>query len=116
MVRIATNRGSGSGVIFETNASDGSALVLTNFHVIEGATRVDVVVNDRVTHAGAIQGADAARDLAVVRICCGVFQAVPFGDAASLRVGAEVVAIGYALGIPGSATVTRGIVSAVRFE
>jgi S1-C subfamily serine protease len=113
---LAPNRGSGSGVIFETNATDGSALVLTNFHVIEGASRVDVVVNDRITHVGAIQGTDPARDLAVVRICCGGFQAAPFGDAAGLKVGAEVVAIGYALGIPGSATVTRGIVSAVRFE
>ena len=52
----------------------------------------------------------------MVNICCASFQAMPFGNAAALQPGDEVVAIGYALGLPGEATVTRGIVSAVRYD
>jgi serine protease Do len=116
VVRIETNLGSGSGIIFEAEPTNGSALVLTNYHVIEGASWVDVIVNDSTTYTGTVRGVDSNRDLAVVRICCGNFGVLPFGDGASLEVGSEVVAIGYALGIPGRPTVTRGIVSAVRYD
>jgi trypsin-like peptidase len=116
VVRIETEFGYGSGAIFESGRSDGSALVLTNYHVVEGATEALVIVNDSSTYKGVIQGIDINRDLAVVKICCGAFQALPFGDASNLKVGREVVAIGYALGIPGSASVTRGIISAIRYE
>ena len=54
-------------------------------------------------------------DLAVVSICCGRFHTLPFGDASRLEPGDEVVAIGYALGLSGEATITRGIVSAMRY-
>jgi|GEM_PF-1110850 len=117
VVRIQTNSGSGSGFIFETGIFDGSGLVLTNYHVVENATSITVVVNDAYNYAGRLVGSDLVRDLAVVKICCNAtFKALPIGDAASLKAGTEVVAIGYALGIRGSATVTRGIVSAVRYE
>ena len=56
------------------------------------------------------------RDLAVVSICCGDFTSLEFGDAAALEAGDEVVNIGYALGFSGEATVTKGIVSALRYE
>jgi hypothetical protein len=91
-------------------------LVLTNYHVIEGATRITVQVNDSATYTGEVQGVDALRDLAVLRICCGSFQALPLGNATALRAGSEVVAIGYPLGLSGSATVTRGIISATRYD
>ena len=61
-------------------------------------------------------GFNAIRDLAVVSICCGSFTVATLGDTSALAVGDEVVAIGYALRIEGPATVTRGIVSAVRFS
>lgn len=112
-----TDIGVGSGVIFETDPSQNSALLLTNYHVIEGATIVSVVVNDSSTHAGEILGFDRLRDLAVISICCrSDFKALAFGDTSDVRVRDEVVAIGYALGIPGPATVTRGIISALRYE
>ena len=114
VVRIQTASGSGSGVIFETQYQTG--YVVTNHHVVEGSAQVSVVVNDSITYRGAVLGTDAVRDLAVVRICCGSFRALPFGDAAALEPGYEVVNIGYALGLPGEATVTRGIVSAVRYD
>ncbi len=116
VVRINTGGGNGSGFIFETRPSDGSALILTNHHVIEGYASVRVTVWDAMTYAGQVQGVDPRRDLAVVRICCGSFTALPFGNARSLGAGSEVVAVGYALGISGSATVTKGIVSANRFD
>jgi hypothetical protein len=116
VVRIETNTGSGSGVIVEVGARDNSALVLTNYHVIQEASRIDVVVNDSVSYPSTIIGIDATRDLAVLNICCGSFQPLPLGDPSSIKVGSEVIAVGYPLNIPGSATVTRGIVSAIRYE
>ena len=114
MVRIQTSSGSGSGVIFETQGRTG--YVVTNHHVVEGDVQVSVIVNDSTTYSGSVLGTDSVRDLAVVSICCGSFQTLPFGNAAALQPGDEVVAIGYALGLPGQATVTRGIVSAVRYD
>ncbi len=113
VVRIRNSLVSGSGVIFET--LDRTAFVITNHHVVEGATQVEVVVNDGSTYTGTVLGTDDVRDLAVVSICCGSFLALPFGDASELNPGDEVVAIGYALGIDGAATVTKGIVSAIRY-
>ena len=114
VVRIQTISGSGSGVIFETQGRTG--YVVTNHHVVEGEVQVSVIVNDSTTYRGSVLGTDSVRDLAVLSICCDNFQALPFGNAATLQPGDEVVAIGYALGLPGEATVTRGIVSAVRYD
>ena len=114
VVRIQTSSGSGSGVIFETQGRTG--YVVTNHHVVEGEVQVSVIVNDSTTYRGSVLGTDSVRDLAVVSICCGSFPTLPFGNAAALQPGDEVVAIGYALGLPGQATVTRGIVSAVRYD
>ena len=114
VVRIQTSSGSGSGVIFETQGQTG--YVVTNHHVVEGDVQVSVIVNDSITYSGSVLGTDRVRDLAVVSICCGSFRALPFGNASALQPGDEVVAIGYALGLPGQATITRGIVSAVRYD
>ena len=116
MVRITSSTGTGTGVVFDTQGRTG--YVVTNEHVVEGQSRVNVTVNDSTTYNGNVLGVDATRDLAVVSICCGDFAALEFGDAAALEVGDEVVNIGYALGsrIQGSATVTKGIVSALRWD
>ena len=114
VVRIATSTSVGTGVIFET--SGRTAYVITNEHVISGHREVTVVVNDSDRYRGRVLGEDAVRDLAVVSICCGNFRSLDFGDAAGLRAGDEVVAIGYALGLSGQASITRGIVSAIRYD
>ena len=114
VVRIQTSSSSGSGVIFETQGQTG--YIITNHHVVEGAAQVNVIVNDSTTYRGSVLGTDSVRDLAVVSICCGSFLALPFGNVATLQPGDEVVAIGYPLGLPGEATVTRGIVSAIRYD
>ena len=114
VVRIESVFGSGSGAIFETE--DRTAYIITNHHVVEGSAEVNVTVNDSATYRGTVLGTDAVRDLAVVRICCGSFRALSFGDANALEPGDEVIAIGYALGLSGQATITRGIVSAMRYD
>ena len=114
VVRIESVFSSGSGAIFETEGR--TAYIITNHHVVEGSAEVNVTVNDSATDRGTVLGTDAVRDLAVVRICCGSFRALSFGDANALEPGDEVIAIGYALGLPGQATITRGIVSAMRYD
>ena len=115
VVRIDTTDGNGTGLIFET-ASGGRAYVLTNYHVIEGAFRIRVRVNDSELYTATLLGYDAIKDLAVLEICCARFNPVPFTDATEVRPGSEVFAIGYPLGLSGTATVTRGIVSAQRYD
>ena len=114
VVRITGDSGLGTGVIFEVDQQ--TAYILTNYHVVENNARLRVTVEDTHAYDATVIGFNAVRDLAVVGICCGSFTALTLGDASALQVGDEVVAIGYALGIEGPATVTRGIISAVRFS
>ena len=115
-----------SGFIFKVNGE--TAYILTNHHVADWAKVVQIVVNDEDTYNGTVVNRDAARDLAVVKICCGSFEALEFGDVRELEVGDDVIAIAYSLDnflprtepwypyeyIPPS--VTKGIVSAFRYE
>ena len=116
VVRITTGSGIGTGVLFQTTGRTG--YVITNQHVVGAHGHVTVTVNDEMTYQGNVLGTDSVRDLAVVSICCSSFTIVPFGNAAALEVGDEVVNVGYAHGdiLEGPATVTKGIVSAVRYE
>ena len=114
VVRLVTPNGGGSGIIFDN--PDNEALVLTNYHVIEGADKIDVVVNDSDTFEARVHAYDQTRDLAVVAICCGQFRVAAFREAADPEPGTEVVAMGYALGFSGPPSVTVGVVSAVRFS
>jgi serine protease Do len=97
----------GSGVIIE---SDG--LVVTNHHVIEDADQVMVVLSDRREFQAEVVGADAAADLALLRIDPpSALPALPMGDSDNLEVGDLVLAIGNPFGI--GQTVTSGIISAL---
>ena len=115
VVRIETSEVSGSGVIIDTN-SDREALILTNHHVIEDSIHIKVGVDDSRVFQGYVSGFDAEVDLALLRICCGDFTTLEFGSASGVKPGSEVIAIGYPLDLPGEASVSRGIVSAVRSE
>ncbi len=114
VVRISNAEGTGSGVIFEINGQE--AYVLTNEHVVSLTSTNTVTVGETRNYTATVLGTDALLDLAVLRICCGRFTALPMGSATSIRPGLEVVSIGYALGLQGGATVTNGIVSAVRHD
>ncbi|MEM6928988.1 MAG: trypsin-like peptidase domain-containing protein [Myxococcota bacterium] len=99
--------GLGSGVIVR-----GDGIVVTNNHVIEGATSVTVTLPDGSDHRADVVGSDPSSDLAVLRIVNppGELPALPFGDSAALRLGEVVLAVGNPFGI--GQTVTMGIVSA----
>ena len=112
VVNIGTNHDSGSGVIYAVEGS--TAYIVTNEHVIAGASSVQVRVRDSVTYQATMLGWDAGRDLAVLSICCDTFQAVPFTENYEINTGIEVLVIGYPDGrVQGDATVTRGIISAI---
>jgi serine protease Do len=98
-------QGQGSGFIV---SADG--IVLTNAHVVDGASEVTVKLTDRREFRARVLGADPATDVAVLRIDAKNLPAVKFGDPARTRVGDWVVAIGSPFGFENS--VTAGIVSA----
>ena len=100
--------GSGTGVII---SEDG--LVVTNNHVIEGAAKVIVTMDDGSQVEAEMVGADRLSDLAVLRLPGTYDTFLPLNDDVHLRVGEWVIAIGNALALPGGPTVTVGVVSAM---
>jgi serine protease Do len=98
-------RGVGSGFIL---SSDG--FVMTNAHVVDGASEVLVTLPDKREFKARIVGADKRTDVAVVKIDATGLPAVKVGDISKLRVGEWVMAIGSPFGLEN--TVTAGIVSA----
>jgi S1-C subfamily serine protease len=97
----------GSGVIIDTKGD-----IVTNNHVISGEQSIEVVLYNGSTEQAQLVGANAADDLAVVRIQPFAHMTVAqFGDSSKLVVGQEVLAIGNPLGI--TETATKGIVSAL---
>ena len=105
IVQIQTNLGLGSGVVFNGNGD-----VVTNDHVISGATTIEVTTAEGKTQAASLVGTFAAGDLAVIHVA-GHLDPAAFADSAILKVGMIVLAIGNPLGLQSS--VTDGIVSAV---
>jgi S1-C subfamily serine protease len=101
-------RGTGSGFIW-----DEAGHVVTNFHVVEGASEATVRLADGRDYKAALVGASAAHDIAVLRIDAGAkpLKPVPLGTSADLRVGQKVFAIGNPFGLDW--TLTTGIVSAL---
>jgi Do/DeqQ family serine protease len=97
----------GSGVIVD--AAQG--YVLTNGHVVENATRIDVTTKDARRFTAKLIGTDSDTDVAVLQITAGNLTAVPMGDSDRLQVGDFVLAIGNPFGL--GQTVTSGIVSAL---
>src|SRR5690606_14863166 len=89
-------RGSGSGFIW-----DPSGLIVTNFHVIAGAHKLTVTLQDRSEHAAEVIGVAPDKDLAVLRIDTppDKLVALPIGDSSELTVGRKVLAIGNPFGL-----------------
>jgi serine protease Do len=99
--------GAGSGFVI---SPDG--VIVTNAHVVGGATTIEVTFADGTVRAGRVLGRDLERDIAVLDVDAEGLPVAELGDSDGLRVGDDVVAIGNALALPGGPTVTRGIVSA----
>ncbi|HEV8633773.1 MAG TPA: trypsin-like peptidase domain-containing protein [Chloroflexota bacterium] len=103
--------GVGSGAIF-----DPRGYIVTNNHVVENAMQIKVALPDQRTYDAKLIGRDPPSDLAVIKIEPKPGEQLPvlrLGDAAKLKVGEWVVAIGNALGLEGGPTVTAGVVSAL---
>lgn len=102
--------GTGSGVIYKSE--NGRAFVVTNHHVIDGATNIEVTLSDGTKVPAELVGSDIWTDLAVVEMDAASVQDVAeFGDSDALKRGETVIAIGNPLGLDFSGSVTTGVVS-----
>jgi len=104
---IQQQQGLGSGFI---TRSDG--VILTNAHVVEGASAVTVTLPDGRTFKGKVLGGDPLTDVAVVQVVASKLPVAPLGDSAKVRPGEWAIAIGNPLGLDN--TVTAGIISAIQ--
>jgi len=103
--RPQVERGLGSGVIVDANGH-----ILTNNHVVEGAEKITIAMNDNKTYEAKVVGLDQPSDLAVLKIEGTNLPFLNLGNSDGVRVGDIVLAIGNPLGI--GQTVTAGIISA----
>ena len=100
----------GTGVVVTSNGE-----ILTNAHVVDGATEVRVrFAGDTEPVVARVLAADAGNDLALLKVNATNLVAATFAKPGSVRVGDQAVAIGYALALDGGPSVTTGIVSALK--
>src|SRR5690554_3796314 len=104
-------RGSGTGFVW-----DDKGTIVTNFHVVEGARKIMITLQDQSTWPAEVVGLAPERDLAVLKISAPKkrLQPLPLGDSSKLSVGRKVLAIGNPFGL--DATLTTGVVSALGRE
>ena len=108
----ATGEGeaSGTGVVL---TSDGE--ILTNAHVVEGATKVSVrFAGETEPRTATVLASDAGNDLALLKIDAPNLKPATFAQPGTIRIGDQVIAIGYALALDGGPSVTSGIISALK--
>jgi S1-C subfamily serine protease len=103
-------QGIGTGFIVRANG-----VVVTNCHVVQGASRITVFTseNEPTRYDARVIGGDCEHDLAVLKVDAQNLPTIRFGASAQLRLGQQVVAIGYALALEGGPSVTAGIVSSL---
>ncbi|MGA7568890.1 MAG: trypsin-like peptidase domain-containing protein [Terriglobales bacterium] len=104
---LVPQEGQGSGFVI-----DKAGRILTNYHVIAEAQKVEVTLHNRKKYPATIVGTDRSHDLAIVQIKAPDLQPMTLGDSSNLQVGQKVYAIGNPFGLAG--TLTRGIVSSIR--
>ena len=107
--QFGQGQSTGTGVIVSSGGE-----ILTNAHVVEGATEIRVrLAGETEPREARLLASDPGNDLALLRMSGDDFDAAVFADPDSVRIGDEVVAIGFALGLDGDPSVTLGIVSAL---
>lgn len=111
VVRVVTDQGSGTGIVI---SADG--YFLTNNHVVEDAREITVQLPDGRRLPARVVRRSAAPDLALLQATASDLAPAAWGDSETLQLGQTVLAIGHSLGLQGSPTVSRGIVSALRTQ
>lgn len=107
-----TASGSGSGVVYRVDGK--TAYIITNAHVVSGATDVQVIFSNKESVNATIVGSDTYSDIAVLKLTADFdMTAIKCGDSSLLDQGETVLAIGSPLGIEYAGTVTQGIVSGI---
>ena len=101
--------GIGSGFIVR---EDG--LLVTNSHVVNSNTVAMITLSDGIKKMGQVLVTDEKSDLALIKIDAENLAVLEFGDSSELLLGQEIIVIGYPKGLVGSATITKGLVSAIR--
>ncbi|WP_028784220.1 S1C family serine protease [Thalassobacillus devorans] len=107
---MSQKSGTGSGVIYKKE--DGKAYIVTNHHVVEGASQLEVIMNDGTKIEAELEGSDPLTDLAVLKIDDQhVKQVAELGKAEDVEVGQTAIAIGNPLGMEFAGSATKGIIS-----
>jgi S1-C subfamily serine protease len=110
MIIVNTRAGTAEGTGFVISSQGGISYLLTNNHVVEGGTKVQVLMPDGRHYVAQVQGTDPLEDVGVVKVT-DTLPVAAFADSTKVVVGEPVVAIGSPLGNQGSVTV--GVISAV---
>lgn len=107
---LTQEAGSGSGVIYKID--NNLAYIVTNYHVINGATSLDVTLSNGTKKEATVVGSDVWTDLAVITIEADKdMKVIEFGNSSTLKIGEPVIAIGNPLGLDFYGSVTQGIIS-----
>jgi S1-C subfamily serine protease len=106
VVYVSDSTGSGSGIIYDTNGD-----IVTNNHVISGASNFSVTLSNGKSYSATVVGTDPADDLAVIRIHASNLTPAHFATAGQYQVGQMVIAVGSPLGLKNS--VTSGMISGI---
>ncbi len=111
VVRVEVEDGMGSGMII-----DKLGYILTSNHIVEDAQSAIIILMGGGQYQGIVIGRDEFKDLAIIKITASGFDfpVVTLGNSDKLESGEEVIAIGYSLGLEGSTTISKGIISAFR--
>jgi S1-C subfamily serine protease len=107
-VAVITDQGQGSGFVYDAQGN-----IVTNYHVIEGATSVEIRFTSGYMAYGTVVGTDLDSDIAIIKVDAPAdeLHPLPLGDSTALKVGQTVVAIGNPFGL--NSTMTVGVVSAL---
>ena len=112
VLKIVASTSTGSGFIYNVNGQTAS--VITNRHVVEGATSIHVIYEDSTFQAEYVS-TDPVRDLAVIEVCCSrSFKPLVIGDYSDAKLGSDVYALGFPLGLD-TVRVTAGVVSGLDY-
>jgi len=112
LIIVSSSAGTSEGSGFVIQSQRGTSYLATNNHVVQGGSKVQVLMPDGRHYTASVQGMDVVEDVAVVKVSDDL-PVAQFADSARAAVGEPVVAIGSPLGSQGFGTVTVGVISAL---